>query len=85
MSPATTPRKSAGKVGPPRKLPSEIDQARPLKTISSASVPSETVAACAKSEPKAASPENSTVSGEFAGRFGVGDRQAADARVRRRS
>ena len=45
MSPATTPRKSAGKVGPPRKFPSEIDQASPLNSTSSASVESETVAA----------------------------------------
>src|SRR5262249_15759025 len=62
--PATTPRNSAGNVGPPRKLPSEMLQASPLNTSRSASVESEIVAAELKSAPKASSPENST---EFAG------------------
>ena len=65
MSPATTPRKIAGKVGPPRKFPSEIDQASPLNRSSSVSVESEMVAACPKSVPKASWPEKSTASGDL--------------------
>src|SRR6185503_5301831 len=45
MTPPAAPRKIAGKVGPPRKPASEIDQAMPLKAISSASADSDHVAA----------------------------------------
>ena len=41
MIPAAAPRNIAGKVGPPRKLPSENAYATPLATSSSASAPSE--------------------------------------------
>src|SRR5262249_35568238 len=64
MRPATTPRKIAGNVGPPRKLPRESDQARPLKSRRSASVDNDTVAADENSPPNALSPENSTAFGD---------------------
>jgi len=51
--PATTPRNRAGKFGPPRKLPSEIDQANPLKRSKSARLDNEIVAANSKSDPNA--------------------------------
>src|SRR5512132_3170299 len=62
-SPATTPRKMAGNVGPPRKLLREMLQASPLKTMRSASADSEIVEAEANSEEKAVSPEKSTAFG----------------------
>src|SRR5262249_46957962 len=60
ISPATTPRKIAGKVGPPRKLPSEIDHGRLLNRSSRKSVDRDSVAACPNSDPNASSPEKRT-------------------------
>src|SRR5262245_51448172 len=58
--PPAAPRNNAGNVGPPRKLPRETLQARPLNTSRSASVDTDTVAAESKRDPKASWPENST-------------------------
>ena len=62
MIPAAAPRKRAGNTGPPRKLPSEIAYASPLKTISSASAESDQLPACAISPGSWSCPENSTSS-----------------------
>src|SRR5262249_59463072 len=59
---ATPPRNSAGKVGPPRKLPRETLHARPLNTSSSASVDSDRVGASSKRDLNASWPENTTAS-----------------------
>src|SRR5437762_3841547 len=60
--PPTRPRNNAGKVGPPRKLPSEMLQAAPLKTKRSPSVVSENVEASFRTEANSSWPENSTAS-----------------------
>src|SRR6266516_998616 len=60
--PPTRPRNSAGKVGPPRKLPSEMLQAAPLKTKRSPSVVSDNVEASFRTEANSSWPENSTAS-----------------------
>ena len=57
-------------------------QASPLKTIRSASAESEIVAAEAKSEEKAVSPEKSTAFRLVDGRLREGDREAADGEPR---
>ena len=59
-TPALAPRNSAGKAGPPRKLPSEMPQASPLNTSRSASVDSDSVDSVLARSPKAFCPENST-------------------------
>ena len=60
ISPAAAPRNSAGKTGPPRKAPSEIDQAMPLKAMSRASAVSDHVLASDTRGPTAFWPEKST-------------------------
>src|SRR6266849_5138413 len=60
ITPPAAPRNRAGNVGPPRKLPSEMAHARPLKAISSASADSDQVAAPETSPGIASWPENRT-------------------------
>src|SRR3954452_17671864 len=50
-SPATVPRNSAGNVGPPRKLPSEMLQATPLNSSNHANTDRDTVGASLTSAP----------------------------------
>src|SRR3954469_15508710 len=60
IRPPAAPRNRAGKVGPPRKLPSEMAHARPLNTISNAIADSDQVAAPETSPGRASWPENRT-------------------------
>src|SRR5215475_7440833 len=58
--PAAAPRNMAGKVGPPRKLPSEMLHARPLNRSSNDRVDKGRLGPWLIKELKAFSPENST-------------------------
>src|SRR5437763_8333958 len=60
IRPPAAPRNRAGNVGPPRKPPSEMPHATPLKTISRASADSDQVAAPETSPGRASWPEYRT-------------------------
>ena len=60
--PPAAPRNKAGNVGPPRKLPNEMVQARPLNRSRNAKVDRARVGPCLIRDAKASWPENKTVS-----------------------
>ena len=63
--PPAAPMNRPGKVGPPRKLPSEILQATPLNKSRNASVDNATVGPCLIMEVKASWPEKSTIPADW--------------------